>query len=43
VSVARSVTGLGGHGGFGLLPLALIAVVLGFGAIALGRRRRHAS
>ena len=42
LSVARSVTGLGGHGGFGLLPLVLIAVLVGYGAIAL-RRRRHAS
>ncbi len=42
LSVARSLTGLGGHGGFGLLPVALIAVVLAVGAIAL-RRRRHAS
>ena len=40
-SVARSLTGLGGHGGFGLLPVALIVVVLGAGAIAL--RRRFAS
>jgi hypothetical protein len=36
--VARSVTGLGGHGGFGLLPLVLIVAALGIGAIALRRR-----
>lgn len=39
LAVARSVIGLGAHGGFGLLPPALIAAALLTGAIALRRRR----
>ena len=39
VSVVRSITGLSGHGGLGLLPLALLAVVLGIGGLAWRRRR----
>jgi hypothetical protein len=40
VSVLRSLTGLGTHGGLGAgLPAALLAATLGLGAIALRRRR----
>jgi hypothetical protein len=42
ISVARSITGLGGHGGFGVLPIVLIAVTIGIGGLALLRRRRVA-
>jgi hypothetical protein len=42
ISVARSITGLDGHGGFGVLPILLIAVTIGIGGLALLRRRRVA-